>query len=61
VETLPSDSVVLKATRDPRDFDEAALESVWHALASALPRGVPRKPAGYKRIEVVERDAAEAG
>ncbi len=59
VEVLSGGNVLLKATEDPREFDEAALEAVWRALASALPRGLPRKPAGYEDVEVVERDAAD--
>lgn len=59
VEVLPGGNVLLKATEDPREFDEVALEAVWRALAPALPRGLPRKPAGYEDVEVVERDAAD--
>ncbi|GAB2573087.1 hypothetical protein [Kribbella endophytica] len=61
IEVLPGGNVLLKATRDPREFDERALEAVWRALAPALPRGLPRKPAGYEDVEVVERDAADVG
>jgi hypothetical protein len=59
VRTLSSGDVLLLATASPKEFDQAALRRVWHAVAPVLPPGLPKVTIGYERNEVILEDAAD--
>ncbi|WP_132168463.1 hypothetical protein [Kribbella antibiotica] len=55
---LSSGDMVLQATEEPAEFDDAALRRVWAALASVLPPGTPEKVLGSEYYQVILEDAA---